>query len=466
MAFDRRSALAGLAAVGTGIASRARADTAIEGEYWGTLQVGGPGLRLRLVIGPTTAVLYSLDQGNVAIAASKVTRTSAGITIEFESIGARYEAAATAAGLEGVFIQGTPMPLKLQRGAPPVQADPFAGLIDGPLDQLGLARIKAALGTPAMGLAWRSKAGPATILVDGLRAVGSPQRVIPADHWHIGSITKSFTATLFARLAERGVVRWDTTIDAVLAKAMGPIPAAYSGLTARELLSHMAGLPANIAIEDLVKFPRESADSRADRIAYAKLALSAEPVAPRQTKMVYSNSGYVVAAAMLEVLTGQPWERLVRQHVLAPLKLTSAGFGPPGSATAIDQPRGHAIAADGTRSPIFLDNPAVLGPAARLHMSLADLLTYLAAHRDRPAALLSAKSWELLHRPPFGGEYALGWVVRPDGALWHNGSNTAWYAEVTVDAATGLVAASVANDTALMARPAVLLPAIRRSAAR
>lgn len=35
------------------------------------------------------------------------------------------------------------------------------------------------------------------------------------DKWHIGSITKSFTATMIARLVERGELTWDTTIGEV-----------------------------------------------------------------------------------------------------------------------------------------------------------------------------------------------------------------------------------------------------------
>ena len=338
MELDRRSAMAGLALASSGIGSRARASEPIEGEYWGTLQTGGAGLRLRLVIAAAAAALYSIDQGNVAIPATKVTRSGAGIVLEFASIGARYEAVGTSKGLSGTFYQGAPLPLSMQRGAPPVPADPLAGMLDGPIDQAALARIRTALGTPAMGLAWQRGTAKRAILVDGVRAAGAAARVTTLDRWHLGSITKSFTATLFARLVERGVVAWDTTIDAVLTGSLGPIPAAYSGLTARELLSHMAGLPANIALADLAKFPREAADSRADRIAYAKLALNAEPAAPRQTRMVYSNSGYIIAAAMLEVLTGQPWEHLVKRHVLDPLGLISAGFGPPGSAAIVDQP--------------------------------------------------------------------------------------------------------------------------------
>jgi hypothetical protein len=91
------------------------------------------------------------------------------------------------------------------------------------------------------------------------------------------------------------------------------------------------------------------------------------------------------------------------------------------------------------------DNPIVLGPAGRVHASFADTLRYLRAHRDR-TRFLSGESWRALHTPLFGGPYAMGWAVREGGALWHNGSNTLWSAEVLVDPARGIVSAAAAND--------------------
>jgi hypothetical protein len=78
-------------------------------------------------------------------------------------------------------------------------------------------------------------------------------------------------------------------------------------------------------------------------------------------------------------------------------------------------------------------------------MSLEDLRRYLSAHRDREA-FLKPERWTLLHTPPFGGNYAMGWVVQGEGVLWHNGSNTLWYAEALIDRARGVVAAAASND--------------------
>jgi CubicO group peptidase (beta-lactamase class C family) len=174
------------------------------------------------------------------------------------------------------------------------------------------------------------------------------------------------------------------------------------------------------------------------------------PLGPKGTTFEYSNNGYVVAGAMLEAKLGQSWEALIQAHLFEPLGLASAGFGAPGRAGAIEQPVGHAAEPDGTRQayPVgagVTDNPAVLGPAGRVHMNLPDLLRYLAAHRDG-TGYLRPQNWSILHTPPFGGAYAMGWVVRDQGRLWHNGSNTLWYAEVLVDGAAGTVAAAAAND--------------------
>ena len=57
--------------------------------------------------------------------------------------------------------------------------------------------------------------------------------------------------------------------------------------------------------------------------------------------MIYSNQGYAIVGAMLEKLTGTPWETLITERLFKPLHMDSAGFGPPGTIGAVDQPWGH-----------------------------------------------------------------------------------------------------------------------------
>lgn len=457
MKATRRLALAGAAAGAAGLLlpGRALAQTGFDGDYGGVLDVGAAKLRLRLVVAGDTVTLYSLDQGNAAIRATQVERKGDWLHVDFAPISARFEGQLAGSTLTGRFIQGQAFPLKLERGVIPADTADIAALAQGTMSPALLRRIRERLGTPAMAVGWERPVAYPTLLVDGRRSASLPDAVRPDDRWHIGSITKSFTATLFARAVEGGAIRWDTP----LGKRLKQVPPHYADLTAIELLSHNGGLPANIPLPELLALPRFETDPRISRRRYVALALAQPPAAAPRTQFLYSNVGYVLVGAMLEAATRRSWEDLLQREVLIPLGLSSAGHGPPGKVDLMDQPRGH-----GGGQPVWLDNPSAMGPAGRLHMAARDLLAWLSTHRDQPQGFLSSAAWRELHTPRFGGSYALGWFVGPDGSLWHNGSNTAWYAEAAIDAGTGLASVVCANDTALISRQRALLPAIRRAA--
>jgi CubicO group peptidase (beta-lactamase class C family) len=427
-------------------AARGQAAGVLTGRWTGALAAGPQRLRLRFEIGADGRVtLYSLDQGGQPLPA-RLAATEPEVRIEAPSVQGRFEGRLAGPDrLEGVWIQGGGrLPLARARGGAPPPPAPVE-----PLSQARLERLRAQAGAPALAAALRRGDDPPTIWVTGEREAGSGSSATAADLWHLGSITKSMTATLVARLVDAGRVNWTDTLGEALGAAAPAMRPAYRSATFLHLLSHRAGLPANLPLDVLAGYPRAAADSRADRLRYLGKALAQAPIGPAERTFEYSNTGYVAAAAMLEARLGESWETLIRDWLFKPLGLATAGFGAPGGAGVLEQPIGHGPGPRGALTPYrpgdpVNDNPAVLGPAGRVHMSLPDLLTFLTAHRDR-TALLTSDAWRKLHTPPFGGDYALGWIVRPDGALWHNGSNTLWYAEALVQPAQGIVAAAAAN---------------------
>lgn len=446
MMITRRPLLMGAAAAGL-IAGNAYAQAASDfmGEWNGALNMGSQTLRLRLVVadGPTST-LYSVDQGNSAIPVGTTTIAGARITLDIPVIQGSFSGELRNGRIEGQFTQRGTLPLVFQRG------EATAGTTES-LTQARLEALRAGINTPAMAAAASKAGGRSIALATGLRAIGHEQRVTTSDQWHLGSITKSMTATLVARLAEAGRISWTDTVGSVLGTAIPDMRADYRDVTFRHLCSHRAGLQGNIEMSELMAFPRESADSRADRIRYASLGLKQEPRGPKETTFEYSNTGYVIAGAMLEAKMNAPWEALIQQHVFNPLGMASAGHGAPGTPGAWDQPCGHAPNAAGAMevfppgAGVVNDNPAALGPAGRVHANFEDVLKYLTAHCSRREDFLSRESWQTLHTPPFGGPYAMG-LSRQGNALWHNGSNTLWYAEVMFDQSRGIVAAAAAND--------------------
>lgn len=287
-------------------------------------------------------------------------------------------------------------------------------------------------GAPGVGVGW-IRDGQVAIAVAGVRARGTNVAVSPQDLWHIGSNAKSMTATLVARLVEAGVVGWDDTIAQHLQDM--DIDPGFRGVTFAQLLAHRSGLPANPSLWFLRKL--DGRDVVAERRALAGEMLARTPKTPPGHSFVYSNAGYVIAGAMLESATAQSWEDLMQDWVFEPLGMESAGFGAPGTAQTLSQPRGHGGVFPWSRAAVApgpkADNVPALGPAGTVHLSLQDHLRYLHAQMIQTSGFLSQSSWSRLHSDVDDQGYALGWAVRDDGILAHNGSNTMWFNMVLVD---------------------------------
>jgi len=242
-----------------------------------------------------------------------------------------------------------------------------------------LAPIREKHKLPALGGAIVAEQGMVAV-----GAVGAPTNAL----WHLGSNTKAMTATLIGKLVEQGKLKWETTVTEVF-------PEAHESLrrvTLLHLLSHRAGLPAND------KWTNSKLPVREQR---RQVALRARAEGTPGEQYRYSNLGYVIAGAMAEQTMNGSWEELMREYIFEPLGMKSVGFGGVGGKP---------------------DNPPVLGPAGRVHCTLADWSKFI-AHLLRSQLELS---------PPFGGNYALGWIVteRKWGGgkvLTHAGSNTMNY---------------------------------------
>jgi CubicO group peptidase (beta-lactamase class C family) len=278
----------------------------------------------------------------------------------------------------------------------------------------------------------------------GSRKKDGAERVTVDDKFHVGSITKSMTATLAARLVEEGRISWATTVGEVFNDFQNEINPAYRQVTLEQLLEQRSGAPGSPPGGLWAKAWKATGSPTAQRLEFVKGLLALKPEAPPGTKYIYSNQGYAIAGAMLEKKTGIAWEDLMRRYLFEPLQMKSAGFGPPATVGKVDQPWGHSRLV-GLR-PVApgdpqADNPLAIGPAGIVHCSIEDLAKYAAFHLagDRgEGKLLKAETFKKLHTAVAGNDdYALGWVVRQRKwarrrALWHNGSNTMFFAVVWI----------------------------------
>ena len=98
-------------------------------------------------------------------------------------------------------------------------------------------------GVPGMAAAVISGSEVVACGAAGVRARLRSEKVTLEDRFHLGSETKSMTATLAAILVEEGRIEWDTTLaEAIPAIAADMLPS-YRSLTLRQLLLHRSGIP-------------------------------------------------------------------------------------------------------------------------------------------------------------------------------------------------------------------------------
>ncbi len=289
---------------------------------------------------------------------------------------------------------------------------------------------------PALGGAIVTDKGLQTMAVTGVRKAGTDVAATTDDLWHLGSDTKAMTAAWIAQIVERRRLSWESTIGGVMPNETAGAPEAFRSITLLQLLSHRAGLVANI---DWQRASHSAATPREQRIAALRIAAATPLTSPPGTKFEYSNLGYVIAATMAEHAIDRQWEDDIRAAVFVPLGMRSAGFGGVGTPGATDQPwphtgNGKPTSANGP----LVDNPEVMGPAGTVHCSLADWSKFIAdqiSGLDGHGTLFAPEMYKRLHTPPFGGDYGFGWLAtdRPWGGgtvYTHNGSNTMNFAVV------------------------------------
>jgi CubicO group peptidase (beta-lactamase class C family) len=286
----------------------------------------------------------------------------------------------------------------------------------------------------------------------GVRAEGG-KPALDSDAWHIGSITKPITATLTARLAERGRLRFSSTLEELGPELLASGDRSYASVTVQDLLSHHSGVGTTPELQAIETFRGDMRPLPDQRRSFAKLLLSAAPLAAPGAKLEYANGNYIIMGALLERLTGDSWESLAEKEVFAPLGLKSAGFGRPAGGDPSKAPVGHEFT-DGHSRPTQpgerADTPAVTGPAGAIHMTMEDLAMFgyrHAAGEFEADDYLSPGTYRLLHTDR-GETAALGWFTqqwRGHRLLSHTGSNGYWYAMLAVQPEKRLAIAVASN---------------------
>jgi CubicO group peptidase (beta-lactamase class C family) len=152
----------------------------------------------------------------------------------------------------------------------------------------------------------------------GTTSVDNPLPVDANTLFQIGSITKTFTATLLMRLVEQGKLDLDAPVQGYLPSLRLLDPAVAATVTTRHLLTHTAGWVGDDFTDT------GTGDDAVAR--YVDNMVELPQISRPGELWSYNNASFVLAGRMVEVRMGTTFERAARELVLEPLGMTRSFF--------------------------------------------------------------------------------------------------------------------------------------------
>lgn len=245
------------------------------------------------------------------------------------------------------------------------------------------------------------------------------RRPVDPDGWfRIGSVTKTFTATVVLSLVADDLVDLEHTCEYWLP---GLVPSG-DGITVRQLLNHTSGLyNYTDDLPDPAGIVRARFDHWEPQRAVA-MGMAHEPLFAPGADWSYSNTNYTLLGLVIEAATGNSYGAEVRARVLEPLDLRETLV--PGDDVHLPEPHAHGyLVVDDRLEDLAALNPSQAWAAGELVSTAADLNRFFAALLT--GKLLPPTQLEAMLTTAGDAGYGLGIARRelPDGTvIWgHNG---------------------------------------------
>lgn len=279
----------------------------------------------------------------------------------------------------------------------------------------------------------------------GVKRLGGQDRVDENTAFGIASNTKAMTAALIAMLVEEGKLEWDAPVTRYMPSFQMSDPVVTKLMTVRDLLVHRSGL--TLGAGDLMIWPSPT-HTRADIVAGLKYL----PIGGQfRGGYAYDNVLYVAAGVLIETVTGQKWEEVIKTRIFQPLAMNDTVSSP----ALVDRAHraephcrlGPPVRGLGPQTVLPFDGSFdAAGPAGGVNSTPKDIAQWLmvqlglglspngkrlwseASAREmwKPQTITTSTDGPITENPvrPSIQAYALGWFVqdhRGERLLWHTG---------------------------------------------
>ena len=221
--------------------------------------------------------------------------------------------------------------------------------------------------------------------------------------FQIGSVSKSFTAALMAMLVDEGKVDWDDPVKKHLPDFAMYDPWVSDNLLIKDIMIHRTGLPYQSGTY-IPCLGYEQDD------VYQMFKLI-KPSTSLRTGYDYNNITFIIAAKIIELYMGKPWETCVQERIFTPLGMHASSLNERGftAAANVSVPHSFEYEQGGIGcAPLHgaedqaLHWLTVIGPAGGIVSSVVDMSAWIRFHLSdgnfNGQRIISEKNLNYLHR--------------------------------------------------------------------
>jgi CubicO group peptidase (beta-lactamase class C family) len=250
----------------------------------------------------------------------------------------------------------------------------------------------------------------------------------PDSLFEIGSISKTFTGLMLARMVVEGKVRLDDPVRELLPAGTVDKPAGLTDkdqeITLLDLATHHSGLPPMPGNFHPADRSNPYADYAPEQL-YAFVAKHGV-AKPADAAFVYSNLGVGLLGQALAVRTGRSYADQLREQITEPLGMTDTVVKLSG-----ERQRRFLQGYDAKHRPVHAWDLDALAGAGAIRSTAGDMTTYLEANLHPREYLPLSGAFALSHRPresaDAGAQIALAWLYYADSGVYRHGGATAGF---------------------------------------
>ncbi|MEZ5043394.1 MAG: serine hydrolase domain-containing protein [Saprospiraceae bacterium] len=273
----------------------------------------------------------------------------------------------------------------------------------------------------------------------GYQLIGNEFAKIKNDDkiFEIGSITKTFTASLILKLVNEGKINLSDPIQKYLPVQMAQDSFQHKTITVQYLITHTSGLSSGPSsfmlpyLKAMIFTPKNPNRNFKVKQYYRYLKKFELDYVPGQN-WEYNNACYGLLGEFVSSINGMPWEESIQQNIFTPLGMRNSYF-------TIDKENKDSfvvgITAKGKKSKPW--EMKFINPAGAIKSTLNDMISYTSAQLE--ASSQNFGFFESTHDPldfqikmPVdklwkGNAMGLGWWHNLEDAqntfIWHGGAS-------------------------------------------